>query len=693
MEEGIPLEHIMRKAGLDGSPVGIKRNIHNLRYADDATLMAESEEELKSLLMRVKEESAKVGLKLNIKKTKVMASGPEDEAQILWPPDEKDGLPGEEPDAGDDGGQKKKGQQRMRWLDGVTEAVGVILGQVLGGLVPPPAQFKVFLSRQSISRGPFPHPREVHPVPCPKPTGKNPGALVEEPEAFLPTPHLEPVVHLGNPLFPAWLLSAPQQGSPTTACRHLFPVALDGHALPLPLLHWPLATSVPMLGICPGDTVHSLEVLLDLGLSLEYQACKAMDVLRPSLWSGPVQQLEQLEAVSEAAHLWVGDKRLESSTCERDLGVLVDCRLNMSQLSDMEGVQRRMGASQQWESVFRNIFITLKIALQHTINCSIIGLVIIHRKRRSSPAAKWSSCEADLYNQTCKKPAQTARLEKCSDVLEEAQRSYQEENDKLSVLLAQADRSMTDLQIHLHACQMQLKNLEDNVTAGVAEASIHEVEKRIILEEELMHLKRQLKEQRCGSSESNIWRLPSSRGQACAMDTNIPFQWGTRKTWMAVSAVELAIIFILGAGLAHLIVHRPHEQEDMERWPESNVLSSLISVNRTLQIATKSCQDQTRTLEANTTSLNSEVARLNARLRLHALEKAALQDQLTILKNWTQLFQDLKDQQKTIIGHFQKDQDLDQDPNPDHGHLSGHGPFIYLHAGLASLALAVLLCV
>ncbi|KAF7247890.1 putative uncharacterized transposon-derived protein F52C9.6 [Varanus komodoensis] len=72
-------EHIMRKVGLDESPVGIKiagRNINNLRYADDATLMAESEEELKSLLMRVKEESAKVGLKLNIKKTKIMASGP-----------------------------------------------------------------------------------------------------------------------------------------------------------------------------------------------------------------------------------------------------------------------------------------------------------------------------------------------------------------------------------------------------------------------------------------------------------------------------------------------------------------------------------------------------------------------------------------------------------------------------------------
>ncbi|KAF7237076.1 U6 snRNA-associated Sm-like protein LSm4 [Varanus komodoensis] len=69
----------MRKVGLDESPVGIKiagRNSHNLRYADDTTLMAESEEELKSLLMRVKEESAKVGLKLNIRKTKIMASGP-----------------------------------------------------------------------------------------------------------------------------------------------------------------------------------------------------------------------------------------------------------------------------------------------------------------------------------------------------------------------------------------------------------------------------------------------------------------------------------------------------------------------------------------------------------------------------------------------------------------------------------------
>ena len=68
----------MRSAGLEESPAGIKiagPNISNLRYADDTTLMAESEEELKSLLMKVKEESEKVGLKLNIQKTKIMASG------------------------------------------------------------------------------------------------------------------------------------------------------------------------------------------------------------------------------------------------------------------------------------------------------------------------------------------------------------------------------------------------------------------------------------------------------------------------------------------------------------------------------------------------------------------------------------------------------------------------------------------
>ena len=69
----------MRNAGLEEAQVGIKiarRNINHLRYADDNTLMAESEEELKSLLMKVKEESEKVGLKLNIQKTKIMASGP-----------------------------------------------------------------------------------------------------------------------------------------------------------------------------------------------------------------------------------------------------------------------------------------------------------------------------------------------------------------------------------------------------------------------------------------------------------------------------------------------------------------------------------------------------------------------------------------------------------------------------------------
>ena len=72
-------EYIMRNAGLEEAQAGIKsagRNINNLRYADDTTLMAESEEELKSLFMKVKEESEKVGLKVNIQKTKIMASGP-----------------------------------------------------------------------------------------------------------------------------------------------------------------------------------------------------------------------------------------------------------------------------------------------------------------------------------------------------------------------------------------------------------------------------------------------------------------------------------------------------------------------------------------------------------------------------------------------------------------------------------------
>ena len=76
----------MRNAGLDEAQAGIKisgRNINNLRYADDTTLMAESEEELKHLLMKVKEESEKVGLKLNIQKTKIVTSGPITSWQIV----------------------------------------------------------------------------------------------------------------------------------------------------------------------------------------------------------------------------------------------------------------------------------------------------------------------------------------------------------------------------------------------------------------------------------------------------------------------------------------------------------------------------------------------------------------------------------------------------------------------------------
>ena len=79
-------EYIMQNARLDESQVGIKiaRSTNNLIYADDTTLMAESEEELKSLLMKVKEESEKVGLKLNIQETKIMASGPIASWQMRW---------------------------------------------------------------------------------------------------------------------------------------------------------------------------------------------------------------------------------------------------------------------------------------------------------------------------------------------------------------------------------------------------------------------------------------------------------------------------------------------------------------------------------------------------------------------------------------------------------------------------------
>ena len=80
-------EYIMRHTGLEEAQAGIKiagRNINHLRYADDTTLMAESEEEFKSLLMKVKEESEKVVLKLNIQKTKIMASGPITSWQINW---------------------------------------------------------------------------------------------------------------------------------------------------------------------------------------------------------------------------------------------------------------------------------------------------------------------------------------------------------------------------------------------------------------------------------------------------------------------------------------------------------------------------------------------------------------------------------------------------------------------------------
>ena len=157
----------MQNARLDESQAGkiARRNINKLRYADDTTLIAESEEELKRLLMKMKEQSEKAGLKLNIKKTKTIASSPitswqiegekngrsdrlfestidgkemkpvnpkgnqpwiytgttdaEAETPILWSPDVRSWLTGKDSDAGKDWRQKEKEWQRKRWLDSV----------------------------------------------------------------------------------------------------------------------------------------------------------------------------------------------------------------------------------------------------------------------------------------------------------------------------------------------------------------------------------------------------------------------------------------------------------------------------------------------------------------------------------------------------------------------------------------------
>ena len=128
----------MRNTGLDEAQAGMKlagRNINNLRYADDTTLMAESEEELKSVLMKVEEESKKVGLKLNIQKTKIMASGPITSWQIDWETVKKvaDFIFGGSKIAadGDCGHEIKKcllpGKKVMTNLDSVLKSRGIML--------------------------------------------------------------------------------------------------------------------------------------------------------------------------------------------------------------------------------------------------------------------------------------------------------------------------------------------------------------------------------------------------------------------------------------------------------------------------------------------------------------------------------------------------------------------------------------
>ena len=149
----------MQNAGLDEAQTGIKivgRNINNLRYADDTILMAESKEELKSLLMKVKEKNEKAGLKLNIQKTKIMGSDPIPSWQIDGETMETmrdfilggskmmlklklqyfghlmrrvDSL-GNTLMLGGIGGRRRRGQQRMRWMDGIADSMDVSLSEL-----------------------------------------------------------------------------------------------------------------------------------------------------------------------------------------------------------------------------------------------------------------------------------------------------------------------------------------------------------------------------------------------------------------------------------------------------------------------------------------------------------------------------------------------------------------------------------
>ena len=133
-------EYILRNAGLEEAQAGIKiarRNINNLRYADDTTLMAESEEELKSLLMKEREESENVGLKLNIQKTKIMASGPITSWQVDGETVETVADLMQRTDSfertlmlGKIEGGKRRVRQRIRWLDGTTNSLDMSLSKL-----------------------------------------------------------------------------------------------------------------------------------------------------------------------------------------------------------------------------------------------------------------------------------------------------------------------------------------------------------------------------------------------------------------------------------------------------------------------------------------------------------------------------------------------------------------------------------
>ncbi|XP_066492249.1 uncharacterized protein [Tiliqua scincoides] len=166
-------------------------------------------------------------------------------------------------------------------------------------------------------------------------------------------------------------------------------------------------------------------------------------------------------------------------------------------------------------------------------------------------------------------------------------------------------------------------------------------------------------------------------------DSDCPW-WGNWKVWFAVSVAELDVIIILAVGMAHFALH-VERGWNSTNLPDRGMLTSLERINQTLEDATKrwrACQDHTRMLETNSSTLRLAVAQLNASVRLKESENHILQEEVTLLRNWTHRLQDLNNQQKEIIDRFHQQKERLSCGNS--------GSSLRLHCGPASLMLLTL---